>query len=188
MSPDWASVGDYSGNSKPRAAWLAQVSGFGRLMPDLKWEVQQIVHQGKYFVARSRATGTPLGPFFGVTPAEGGPKRSFDIMTIDIHTVERGLIQRSFHVEDWMSAINQLKGQIAAASPPGGKVVGSVASGSSSLSPTSIVVCRSLFVVARRAHDSYCRDLVLLSKISCQSVSFAQEFSRQSCCRGVILC
>ena len=79
-------------------------------MPDVKTELQQIVQQGKFIAARSRASGTPLGPFHGVTPVEDGPKRSFDMMTIDIHTVENGMIQQSFHVEDWMTAISQLKG------------------------------------------------------------------------------
>ena len=73
-------------------------------MPDLKFAPQEITQQGKVFVVRSRATGTPNGPLFGV-PASG---KSFDIMTIDIHTVENGLIVRSYHVEDWAAAIRQI--------------------------------------------------------------------------------
>ena len=80
------------------------MQGFGKLMPDLKFAPQEITQQGKVFVVRSRATGTPNGPLFGV-PASG---KSFDIMTIDIHTVENGLIVRSYHVEDWAAAIRQI--------------------------------------------------------------------------------
>ena len=104
MAPSWESIGDYSGKNKSRDAFIGQLQGFGKLMPDLKWAPQEIVQQGKVFVVRSRATGTPNGPLFGV-PASG---KTFDVMTIDMHTVENGLIVRSFHVEDWAGAIRQL--------------------------------------------------------------------------------
>ena len=66
------------------------------------------MHQdGETVIVRSRATGTPKGPFFGVD----GQGRSFDIMAIDIHTVENGKITRSYHVEDWAGALRQLSGK-----------------------------------------------------------------------------
>uniref|UniRef100_UPI003A938C71 ester cyclase n=1 Tax=Hoeflea sp. TaxID=1940281 RepID=UPI003A938C71 len=51
-------------------------------------------------------TGTPVTPFFGVD----GEGRSFDIMTIDIHELEDGVIARTYHVEDWAGALQQLSG------------------------------------------------------------------------------
>ena len=104
MAPSWESIGDYSGKNKTREAFVGQLQGFGKLMPDLKWAPQEIVQHGQVFVVRSRATGTPNGPLFGV-PASG---KTFDVMTIDMHTVENGLIVRSYHVEDWAGAIRQL--------------------------------------------------------------------------------
>ena len=56
---------------------------------------------------RSRATGIPVAPFFGVD----GQGRSFDIMTIDIHELEDGKIVRTYHVEDWAGALQQLAGK-----------------------------------------------------------------------------
>lgn len=106
-SEDWTSMGDYSGNNKTREAFLGQVGGFGQLMPDLNWAIQDIHQDGDTFVVRSRATGTPVAPFFGVD----GEGRSFDIMTIDIHELEDGVIARTYHVEDWASALQQLSGQ-----------------------------------------------------------------------------
>ena len=41
-------------------------------------------------------------------PATG---RRFDIMAIDIHTVEDRQIVTSYHVEDWHGAIQQLEGK-----------------------------------------------------------------------------
>lgn len=106
-SADWVSVGDYSGKDKPRDAFIGQVGFFAKLMPDLNWAVQDMHMDGDFVTVRSRATGTPLGPLFGVD----GEGRSFDIMTIDIHELEDGKIVRSYHVEDWAAALQQLSGK-----------------------------------------------------------------------------
>lgn len=106
-SEDWQSIGDYSGAHKTREAFSAQVGGFGKLIPDLTWAVQEMIQDGNQVVVRSRATGTPTGPLFGVD----GQGKSFDILTIDIHTIEDGKIIRTFHVEDWAGALRQLSPQ-----------------------------------------------------------------------------
>ncbi len=107
-SESWESIGDYSGTNKKRDQFIGQVSGFfAKLMPDLNWEVQEMIQEGNTVVVRSRATGTPKGPLFGVD----GKGKSFDILTIDIHTLENGKIVRSYHVEDWAGALQQLKGE-----------------------------------------------------------------------------
>ncbi|WP_417270659.1 ester cyclase [Celeribacter sp.] len=105
-SEDWISMGDYSGNTKTRDAFLGQVGGYAQLMPDLNWAIQDMHQDGDTFVVRSRATGTPVAPFFGVD----GEGRSFDIMTIDILELEDGVIARTYHVEDWAGALQQLSG------------------------------------------------------------------------------
>lgn len=105
---NWESIGDYAGTNKTRDAFVGQVSGFfAQLMPDLNWEVQEMIQEGDKVVVRSRATGTPNGPLFGVD----GQGRSFDILTIDIHTLENGRIVSSYHVEDWAGALQQLSGK-----------------------------------------------------------------------------
>ena len=104
---DWESIGNYSGKNKNRDKFLGQVGGFGKLIPDLNWEVQDMIEEGNQVVVPSRATGTPAGPLFGVD----GKGKSFDILTIDIHTIENGKIVRSYHVEDWAGAIQQLRAE-----------------------------------------------------------------------------
>ncbi len=105
---NWESVGDYSGKNKSKKQFVGQVSGFfAKLIPDLNWEIQEIMQSGNKVVVRSRATGTPTGPLFGVD----GKGRGFDILTIDIHTLENGKIVSSFHLEDWAGALQQLKGE-----------------------------------------------------------------------------
>ncbi|MCH9673628.1 MAG: ester cyclase, partial [Gammaproteobacteria bacterium] len=104
---DWESVGNYSGKNKSREAFLGQMGGFAKLIPNLKWAVQTMHRDGDTVTVRSRATGTPTGPLFGVD----GQGRSFDIMAIDMHVLKHGKITRSYHVEDWAGALRQLSGR-----------------------------------------------------------------------------
>ncbi len=106
VSEQWESIGDYSGYKKSREEFIKQLAGFAQLIPDLNWEAQEMIQQGDRVIVRGRATGTPNGPMFGVD----GEGRSFDIMSIDIHTVENGKIVRTYHVEDWSGALRQLSG------------------------------------------------------------------------------
>ena len=102
---NWVSVPTPRGG--PDASGLTKtLQGFGAAIPDLKWEIQEILQDGNRFVVRSIATGTPVKPVFGIEPKGN----SFKIMTIDIHTVEDGKIIRSYHVEEWAKAMQQLRG------------------------------------------------------------------------------
>ena len=107
LSDDWQSIGDYSGKSKSKDAFLAQIAGFGKLIPDMNWAVEEMLQDGNRVIVRGRASGTPVGPMFGVD----GEGRGFEIMSIDIHSVEDGKIVRSYHVEDWAGALRQLSGK-----------------------------------------------------------------------------
>ncbi len=95
-----------SSDVKPKAALIGQIQFFWQLVPDLKWEIQEMIQEGNTVVVRSRAAGTPNGNFMGV-PTDG--TKRFDIMTIDIHTVENGQIVKVYHLEDWGTAMQQLK-------------------------------------------------------------------------------
>ena len=59
---------------------------------------------GNRIIVRSVASGTPVGPFFGVPPSG----KTFKIMTIDIHTIIDGKAITAHHVEDWAGALRQL--------------------------------------------------------------------------------
>lgn len=104
---DWISIGDYSGADKTRDAFIGQMGFFDELIPDLTWAVQDMHEDGDTVIVRSRATGTPNGPLFGVD----GKGKSFDILTIDIHELEDGKIVRTYHVEDWAGALQQLSAE-----------------------------------------------------------------------------
>ncbi len=100
-------VSNGSVESKTKEQLIGQVGFFWKLIPDLKWEPQDIVCEGNKYVVRSIATGTPNGDFMGV-PTDG--TKSFKIMTIDIHRFEDGKDVEVYHLEDWGTAMKQLKG------------------------------------------------------------------------------
>ena len=105
VASTWASIGDYSGKTKSADAFIGQLGGFAKLIPDLNWKVEEMVQAGNRVIVRGRASGTPKGPLFGVD----GKGKGFEIMSIDIHTIENGKITKTFHVEDWAGALRQLK-------------------------------------------------------------------------------
>jgi hypothetical protein len=83
------------------------IAGIGQRLksvPDLKWEIKEILVSGNQVTVRGEATGTPAGEFMGA-PHSG---RSFKLMSIDVHTLEGGKMVRSYHIEDWLGAVRQL--------------------------------------------------------------------------------
>jgi predicted ester cyclase len=91
--------------TKSKAALIKQVEFFWKLIPDLKWEPQDLVIGGNKVVVRSVASGSPKGSFMGL---ELDGSRAFKIDTTDIHEIEDGRIARVHHLEDWATAIKQL--------------------------------------------------------------------------------
>lgn len=100
---DWVSCGS-NDECKPRDKVAPAIAGFGKAIPDLKWEIKEVLTTGNRVIVRGEASGTPAGAFMGVP--HGG--KSFRLMSIDIHTVENGKLSRAYHVEDWMGAVRQL--------------------------------------------------------------------------------
>ena len=81
------------------------VKYFGQVIPNLSWEPQEILQDGNKYTFRSLVKGTPTDPFFEVEIATG---KSFETMSIDILTIENGKVTKSYHLEDWTTAITQL--------------------------------------------------------------------------------
>ena len=104
LADDFISHGSI--DSKGKAALIGQVEFFWKLIPDLKWEPQDIAEDGNKYVVRSILSGTPNGDFMG-TPTDG--TKSFKTMSIDFHTVIDGKLTSVHHLEDWGTAMKQLK-------------------------------------------------------------------------------
>lgn len=103
LAPGFQSIN--SQQVKTRAELIKQIEIFWKLIPDLKWEPQDVVIGGNKVVVRSIASGSPSGSFMGLL-LDGS--RSFRIDTIDIHEIEGGQIARVHHLEDWATALRQL--------------------------------------------------------------------------------
>jgi predicted ester cyclase len=83
------------------------IAGIGSRLsaiPDLKWEIKEVLVSGNRVIVRGEATGTPAGNFMGTT-TNG---KSFKLMSIEVHTLEGGKITHTYHVEDWQGAFRQL--------------------------------------------------------------------------------
>ena len=96
----------FGAQNKSKPALIAQIQQFWKTIPDLKWEVQEMIVEGNKVVVRSIASGSPRGDFMGLVGLDGS--KSFHITTIDIHTLEEGLIKSTHHLEDWSTALRQL--------------------------------------------------------------------------------
>lgn len=104
LADDFVSSGSVESKGKPQL--IGQVEFFWTLIPDLKWEPQDIANDGNKYVVRSLVSGTPNGDFMGL-PTDG--TKSFKIMSIDFHTVIDGKLTSVYHLEDWGTAMKQLK-------------------------------------------------------------------------------
>jgi predicted ester cyclase len=105
-APDWVTCrGNDSCTSREEV-----ISGIGprlKAIPDLKWEIKEVLVSGNRVIVRGEATGTPAGNLMGA--ATNG--KSFKLMSIDVHTIEGGKIARTYHVEDWQGAFRQMSQQ-----------------------------------------------------------------------------
>jgi len=77
----------------------------GDSIPDLAWNVVDIHVLNDMIIVRGEATGTPVAEFFGAA-ATG---KAFKTMAIDLFTVRDGKLANAYHIENWMTAIEQLK-------------------------------------------------------------------------------
>jgi predicted SnoaL-like aldol condensation-catalyzing enzyme len=89
-----------------REQLTAVFEGMGATVPDLRWEIRDIKVLGDQIIVRGQATGTPAQEFWGAKPTG----KSFNTMAIDIFTVREGKLSTAYHVENWMTPLQQIKG------------------------------------------------------------------------------
>jgi len=106
LTPDNESCWGYlPGECWGRDASIKVVGGFAKSIPDMKFDIKEVLVAGDRVIVRGGVTGTPAGELFGV-PHSG---KSFRIMAIDIQTIRDGEIARTYHLENWLSALGQLR-------------------------------------------------------------------------------
>jgi ketosteroid isomerase-like protein len=106
LTADYESCWGYlPGECWGRETSIKVVSGFAKSIPDMKFDIREVLVSGDRVIVRGEVTGTPAGDLFG-TPHTG---KSFRIMAIDIQTIRDGKIARTYHLENWHSALGQLR-------------------------------------------------------------------------------
>jgi hypothetical protein len=106
LTADYETCAGYlPGECWDRDTSIKRVSSFATSIPDLKFDIKEVLVAGDRVIVRGEVTGTPAGDLFGV-PHTG---KSFRIMAVDIQTIKEGKISRTFHMENWLSAIGQLR-------------------------------------------------------------------------------
>jgi ketosteroid isomerase-like protein len=106
LTADYESCSGYL----PNECWgrdtsIKVVSNFANSIPDMTFDIREVLVAGDRVIVRGEVTGTPAGDLFGV-PHTG---RNFRMMTIDIQTIKDGKISKTYHMENWLSALGQLR-------------------------------------------------------------------------------
>jgi len=106
LTEDYESCAGYlPGECWNRETSIKMVSNFASSIPDMKFDTGEMLVAGDRVIVRGEVTGTPSGDLFGV-PHAG---KSFRIMAVDIQTIRDGKIAKTSHMENWLSAIGQLR-------------------------------------------------------------------------------
>jgi ketosteroid isomerase-like protein len=106
LTPDYETCSGYL----PTECWgrdtsIKVVSSFSNSIPDMKFDIKEVLVAGDRVIVRGEVTGTPAGELFGA-PHTG---KSFRVLAIDIQTIKDGKIAKTFHMENWLSALGQLR-------------------------------------------------------------------------------
>jgi predicted ester cyclase len=106
LTTDYESCAGYlPGECWGRDTSIKVVGNFANSIPDMKFDIKEVLVAGDRVIVRGAVTGTPASELFGV-PHTG---KSFHIMAIDIQTIKDGKIAKTYHMENWLSALAQLR-------------------------------------------------------------------------------
>ena len=108
LSPDWEEIPVvYPGQPKGPDGYLPIVKAFVNAFPDVTFQIHEILPSGDKYTVRTTLRGTHRGAFLG----EAGSGRPIAVDTIDIHQIAGGHIVRSWHIEDWLTGLKQMRGE-----------------------------------------------------------------------------
>ena len=105
-NPDYRSCSTLT-DCRDREALAKVFKAMGKTVPNLRWTIQDVWVTEDRIVVLGEASGTPAENFFGVELTG----RSFRTISLDIFTVKNGKLSSAYHVENWVGAIAQVKGE-----------------------------------------------------------------------------
>lgn len=108
VTPNYQScTGDGPGECWGKDTSIKVISGFALSIPDMRFEIKERFVIDDRVIVRGEVSGTPAGDLFGGVIRHSGKR--FRVMAIDIHTIEDGRLRKTYHMENWFSALLQLR-------------------------------------------------------------------------------
>ena len=104
VAPDWQDIPLAPGQAPGREGMKPLIESFGAVFADLKIEVLEVIGGPGRAAVRAVMSGRHVAEWFGV-PATGS---EVSIAIHEFHTIENGLLTRTFHMEDWMGWFAQV--------------------------------------------------------------------------------
>jgi steroid delta-isomerase-like uncharacterized protein len=104
MSETWVDIPAAPGQPAGRGGVQFILDDLTKSFPDFRITPAEILRDGNKVVVRSELTGTHQAPFMGFA----AKNRTVTIQTIDIHEFKDGRIIRTWHSEDWLTALHQM--------------------------------------------------------------------------------
>ena len=106
VSPDFQTCNGYlPADCWGRDASIRVITGLGQAIPDLSFQMKEVLVTGDRVTVIGEVSGTPAVDLFGV-PHTG---KSFRMMTVDVQTIRDGKLYRTVHMENWLNGLNQLR-------------------------------------------------------------------------------
>ncbi len=106
LTADYESCAGYlPGECWGRDTSIKVVGNFAKTIHDMKFDIKEVLVAGNSIIVRGQVTGTPAGALLG----GAHPGKSFRMMAIDIQTIKDGKIAKTYHMENWLSALGQLR-------------------------------------------------------------------------------
>lgn len=104
VTQDWEDIPLPPGSGRGPESVKPILRAFFEAFPDVHIAVLDIVHEPGRAAVRSILTGTHRGPFMGVAPSG----REICVSCHDFHELREGRIARTWHLEDWFTALTQI--------------------------------------------------------------------------------
>lgn len=104
VTPDWQDIPLAPGQASGREGMKPLIKGFNAVFADLTVEVLEVIGGPGRAAVRAVISGRHVAEWFGV-PATG---REFCLAIHEFHTIENGMLTKTYHMEDWMSWFAQV--------------------------------------------------------------------------------
>jgi predicted ester cyclase len=104
LAPGWDDIPLAPGQSAGPAGIKPIIRSIAAAFPDVHITIHDMVQEPGKIAVRAEISGTHLGELFGIAPT----RKKVRFRLHEFHTVEHGLVTRTWHMEDWFGLFLQL--------------------------------------------------------------------------------